>query len=179
MIRQLIAPSLSLLILLTLGPATAEPSGDKNASDVNNPFYGKWTYRSWINDPEPVDVTPPEKKADRMAKLLFAEAEFVLESAPVGQIKGKLDMGSYGTLSILGSVGYGTPFSIRMQGVGKDKGSPSEGWVYDYIGWLVPSWPNGVDQRPAIVGSVIRTVPHSNGQAKAGVVASFIAVRKD
>jgi hypothetical protein len=34
--------------------------------------------------------------------------------------------------------------------------------------------------RPAIVGSVIRTIPHSNGNggtAPAGVVASFYAVR--
>jgi hypothetical protein len=41
---------------------------------------------------------------------------------------------------------------------------------------LIPIWPNGVDQRPAIVGSVIRMVPHSNGQARAGYIASFIAV---
>ena len=45
--------------------------------------------------------------------------------------------------------------------------------------WLIPAWPNSVDQRPSIVGSVIRTVPHSNGQFKAGEVASFIAVKKD
>jgi hypothetical protein len=53
-----------------------------------------------------------------------------------------------------------------------------ERWVYDYIGYLVPIWPNGVDQRAAIVGSVIRTVPHSNGQARAGYTASFIAVKQ-
>ena len=45
--------------------------------------------------------------------------------------------------------------------------------------WIfVPIWPNGVDQRAAIVGSVIRTVPHNNGQARAGYVASFIAVKQ-
>jgi hypothetical protein len=36
-------------------------------------------------------------------------------------------------------------------------------------------WPKGVDQRPALVGSVFRTVPH-NG-APAGVTASFIILR--
>ena len=51
-------------------------------------------------------------------------------------------------------------------------------WVYDYVGYLVPIWPNGVDKRAAIVGSVIRTVPHNNGQARAGYVASFIAVKQ-
>lgn len=88
-------------------------------------------------------------------------------------------MGSYGTLTMFGSTGFGAPFSIRIQGVGKDPGSQSEGWVYDYLGWYIPAWPNGVDQRPAIVGTVIRTVAHSNGQAKAGKVASFVAVRQD
>ena len=57
-------------------------------------------------------------------------------------------------------------------------------WIYDYIGWLVPAWPNsdGRLQRDAIVGSVVRTIPHSNGQggtSPAGVVASFYAVRVD
>lgn len=66
----------------------------------------------------------------------------------------------------------------RFQGKGVVSG---EEWVYDYIGWLVPAWPNSNDtlQRPAIVGSVVRTVPHSSGSggvAPAGVVASFYAV---
>ena len=41
-----------------------------------------------------------------------------------------------------------------------------EEWIYDYIGWLVPVWPNSNDtlQRAAIVGSVVRTVPHSGGK---------------
>jgi hypothetical protein len=108
-----------------------------------------------------------------------SKAELVLEAAPAGEIQGKLNTGAYGTLTVFGSVGYGSPFSIRIQAVGKDKGSPSEGWIYDYIGWLIPAWPNGVDQRRSILGSVIRTVPHSNGQFKAGEVASFIAVKKD
>ena len=50
----------------------------------------------------------------------------------------------------------------------------------------MPDWPNGVQQRAAIVGSVVRTIPHSgavkDGQktiAPAGVVASFYAVRTD
>jgi hypothetical protein len=47
-------------------------------------------------------------------------------------------MGSTGFLTLFGSVGYGPPFSVRFQGVGREEGSPSEGWVYDYIGWLVP-----------------------------------------
>jgi hypothetical protein len=58
-----------------------------------------------------------------------------------------------------------------------------EEWVYDYVGWLVPVWPNSTAtlQQPAIVGSVVRTVPHSGsggGVSPAGVVASFYAVRQ-
>ena len=70
---------------------------------------------------------------------------------------------------------------VRFQGKGLVSG---EEWVYDYIGWLVPVWPNSDAslQRPAIVGSVVRTVPHASsggGTAPAGVVASFYAVRQD
>lgn len=58
-----------------------------------------------------------------------------------------------------------------------------ENWAYDYIGWLVPTWPNSTAdlQRAAIVGSVVRTLPHASGAgaAPAGFVASFYAVRQD
>jgi hypothetical protein len=68
---------------------------------------------------------------------------------------------------------------VRFQGKGLVSG---ELWVYDYLGWLVPVWPNSDPslQRAAIVGSVVRTVPHGSGDggtAPAGVVASFYAVR--
>jgi hypothetical protein len=69
---------------------------------------------------------------------------------------------------------------VRFQGKGIVSG---EEWIYDYIGWLVPVWPNSDanKQRPAIAGSVVRTIPHSSngGIAPAGVVASFYAVRQD
>src|SRR5215216_1722271 len=34
---------------------------------------------------------------------------------------------------------------------------------YGDSGYPVPVWPNGVDQVPAIVGSIVRTEPHSGG----------------
>jgi hypothetical protein len=58
-------------------------------------------------------------------------------------------------------------------------GTGTAGWRYNYEGFLIPRWPDGIDQRAAIVGSVIRTVPHSGGKAKAGYVASFVAVKID
>jgi hypothetical protein len=180
MSRQIGLFSLFLVVAL-IGPQTTSKvaADDGPPRAINSPLTGKWTYRSWINDPEPVDIEPSDKKCAALTKLLFAEAELIIEDNGTGEMKGKLNIGSSGSLTLFGSVGYGAPFSVRFQGVGKDKGSPSEGWVYDYVGWLVPSWPNGVDQKPAIVGSVIRTVPHSNGKATAGKVASFVAVRKD
>ena len=51
-----------------------------------------------------------------------------------------------------------------------------DGWEYDYHGHLAHQWPNGVNQVPALVGTVIRAKPH--GAAPAGYVASFVAVRQ-
>jgi hypothetical protein len=68
--------------------------------------------------------------------------------------------------------------SVRFQGKGVVSG---EEWIYDYEGWLVPAWPNGVQQVPAMVGSIVRTIPHSGSQPgtvnPAGVVASWYAVK--
>ena len=105
---------------------------------ATEPLVGRWTYRSWLDDPNPVDVEPATTKCERLSSLLFAEAKLVIEDVSGGELRGKLDMGSTGFLTLFGSVGYGSPFSVRFQGVGREKGSPSEGWVYDYIGWLVP-----------------------------------------
>jgi len=49
---------------------------------------------------------------------------------------------------------------------------------YDYLAYYTPLWPNGVDQRAALVGTIVRAAPHSDGQAEAGFVASMIAVRQ-
>ena len=136
-----------------------------------NPLLGEWTYRSFVNDPDP--NTP-------FGNLEFALAAVKFEEAPFGQIVGRLSFGS-DYLALKGTLTYGNPFTARFQGVGATAGTIENGkpWIYDYLGFVAPAWPNGVDQRPAIVGTLVRDVTHSNGQAKAGMVASFIAVRKD
>jgi hypothetical protein len=138
---------------------------------ASEPFVGTWTYRSFLNDP---DINKP------FNDLKFAAADLVIEKSTFGVLRGKLSFGD-DYLTLAGAVSYGNPFAARFQGVGATPGTieDKKPWVYDYQGYLVPSWPSGVDQRPAIVGSVIRTVPHSGGTAKAGFVASFIAVRRD
>jgi len=129
---------------------------------------GLWTYRSFLNDPD---------LATGFDKLEFGRGTIEVVAAPMGVFRGRIfDTGW--DLELAGSIGYGTPWSVRFQGTGIVGG---EQWVYDYIGWLVPAWPNGVLQRPAITGSVVRTIPHSGGGpgtvAPAGVVCSFYAVR--
>jgi hypothetical protein len=142
----------------------------------DNPFIGTWTYRSFRNVAEHLGDVDNPVGLEKLKAMLFAEADIIIEDSPVGSLAGKLDMGETGILHLKGATSFGNPFTARFQGVGT-AGTP-KGWVYDYIAYLVPIWPNGIDQSFAMVGSVIRTVPHSNGQAKAGYVASFIAVKR-
>jgi hypothetical protein len=136
----------------------------------DNPFAGKWTYRSLLNDP---DVNTD------FDKLEFGRGTLVFEEGPVDLLTGSIG-GPGWSLALHGSRAYGSPMQVRFQGKGIVSGSE---WIYDYIGWLVPVWPNSdaTKQRAAIVGSVTRTIPHpsNGGTAPAGVVASFYAVRTD
>ena len=137
---------------------------------AKNPFVGSWTYRSLLNDP---DVNK------QFNDLEFGRGTIVIEDGPEEVLRGTIG-GPGWSLALHGSRAYGSPMQVRFQGKGVVSG---EEWVYDYIGWLVPVWPNSDDrlQRPAIVGSVVRTVPHSGsngGINPAGVVASFYAVRQ-
>jgi hypothetical protein len=137
-----------------------------------NPFVGSWTYRSLLNDPD---------GAKAFNDLKFGEGTLVIEEAHPELLKGTIG-GQGWSLALHGSRGYGSPAQVRFQGKGLVGG---EEWIYDYIGWLVPVWPNSTAtlQRPAIVGSVVRTIPHSGDHkgtiAPAGVVASFYAVLQD
>ena len=134
----------------------------------DNPFVGKWTYRSLLNDPE---VNQP------FDKLEFGSGTLVIADAAYPQLKGTIG-GPGWSLTLHGSRAYGSPMQVRFQGKGIVSGAE---WIYDYIGWLVPVWPNSDEtlQRAAIVGSVTRTIPHPSGNggvSPAGVVASFYAV---
>jgi hypothetical protein len=134
----------------------------------DNPFVGSWTYRSFLNDP---DVN----KA--FNDLEFGRGTLVIEERPMQSLAGTIG-GPGWSLTLKGARSYGNPMYARFEGKGIVNG---EQWIYDYEGYLVPDWPNGVDQIPAIVGSVIRTIPHSGSQPgtvnPAGVAASFYAVK--
>ena len=136
---------------------------------ADNCFTGQWIYRSLLNDTDP--STPFDK-------LEFGLGTLVIYDGPSEKLTGTIG-GPGWSLALRGSRSYGSPAQVRFQGKGLVGG---EEWVYDYIGWLVPVWPASTDalDRPAIVGSVTRTIPHSSGNggvAPAGVVASFYAVR--
>lgn len=136
---------------------------------TENPFVGTWTYRSLINDK---DVNTD------FDKLEFGRGTIVITAESSTTLGGTIG-GPGWSLDLHGSFGYGSPAQVRFQGRGLVNG---EEWIYDYIGWLVPVWPNSTDnlQRAAIVGSVVRTIPHSGSEPgtvnPAGVVASFYAV---
>jgi hypothetical protein len=135
-------------------------------------FVGTWTSRSFINDPTEVGAD-----ADAALALIFGEGVMTIEKTEMGDFKGTLGFGGPDVLDLKGWTAYGAPFTARFQGVGRS-GTDVAGWVYDYFVYLVPNWPNGVDQTAAFVGSVVRTVAHSDGQAKPGFTASVVAVKR-
>jgi hypothetical protein len=145
----------------------------------DDPFVGKWSYRSFLNEPNlnaPADGSGPN-----VNPLLFGYGTIVITEAAPELLQGTIG-GDGWSLKLHGSRSYGSPAQVRFQGKGMVGGAE---WIYDYIGWLVPVWPNSTEslQRAAIVGSVTRTIPHPSGgdgkaMAPAGVVASFYAVRQ-
>lgn len=130
------------------------------------PLTGLWTYRSLLENPN-VDTA--------FNDLEFGRGQIEIVAAPSGIFRGRI-FGPGWALQLNGSIAYGNPNSVRFQGRGVVGG---EEWVYDYLGYLAPPWPNGVDQRPALSGSIVRTIPHKSGAgglAPAGVVAAWYAV---
>src|SRR5262249_29292118 len=142
-------------------------------------FAGNWTYRSFYNKPE------YDAKAD---DLLLAIADLTLKTQDVGgdcsEISGRLTMhnGFSVYLNVSGTAERCEPPTIQFRATGAE-GTPTDGWIYDYIGYLTPWWPEGIGQRPAIVGTVIRTAAHKvlGGELMrpAGETLSFIAVSRD
>jgi hypothetical protein len=139
-----------------------------------NPFVGSWTYRSLLNDP--TLAADPGTDPTAWANLFFGYGTIVIRKDGPEQLSGTIG-GDGWSLNLRGSMSYGNPSQVRFQGrgvIGKAE------WIYDYIGWLVPVWPNSTDDlnARAMVGSIVRTIPHPSGggTAPAGVVASWYAV---
>ena len=132
-----------------------------------NVFVGRWTYRSWLNDVN-LATSPND--------LLFGSGTIDIVAAPSQILKGTIG-GSGWQLDLHGSRSYGNPGTVRFQGKGMVSGAE---WIYAYVGYLVPEWPDGVNQKTAMVGSIVRVIPHpsgSGGVSPAGVTASWYAVK--
>jgi len=140
-------------------------------NNVPEILTGTWTYRSFLSNPD-IDAD--------FDSLKFGVGNIKINDAQMQTLDGLI----YGTgweLKLTGSIAYGNPFTLQFQGKGIVGGAE---WIYDYRGYYVPNWMNGVDQRPAIVGSIVRDIPHPTGPnnkstAPAGVVAQWIAVKQD
>lgn len=159
-------------------------------------FAGNWIYRSFRNNPEfhappddvvlaTADLELEEKGASGLSAGLKAGDIAAGLSVAGSKITGKLTMhnGFSIHLNVSGRVESGEPPTIRFRATGAE-GTPTAGWIYDYVGYLCLSWPEGVEQRPAIVGTVIRTVAHKmhgggEGTSPAGATLSFVAVSRD
>ena len=130
---------------------------------------GKWTYRSYRNTPALVGGDPRAALG-----LIFGEGVFSFEAGEGDRFHGKFEMGPGFALALEGEVLPGDPKGFSIVGLGIE-GTGTEGWRYDYRGVAAYKWPNGVDQVPSLVGTVIRVNAHGAG-APAGYSASFIAV---
>ena len=135
---------------------------------------GTWRYRSFRNNP--TFRFEDCRQCSDLSALFFGQGDLVIDDFAPGEFSGRLIFAPGSEMALVGASSFGNPFTIRFQGRGVSEGIRD--FVYDYVGYLVPVWPNGVDQRPAIVGSIVRTEPHSGG-AEPGEVASWIAVKQD
>jgi hypothetical protein len=123
------------------------------------------THSSFINNPVPVDGD-----AEKALQLIYGEGDLSIVSADDQLFKAALDL--YGSLY----VGHGVnSTTLLITGTGRE-GTSTAKWVYQYRGYIVPGWAEGVSQVPAIVGIVVRRLPH-DGDA-AGEVVLFVTVKK-
>ena len=157
-----------------------------NNKDNNKPvpdskvFNGKWTYRSLLNN------TNVNTDFDSLA---FAAATINLSAFGTDSVKGQIlwAMDSAGTifngLNLTGKCFYNdTTLCYFMEGIG-DSTLGTAGWQYNYQGYLVPRWSDGIDQAIVLTGSVVRVKKHScdpsgNNCSPAGVVATTYMVKQ-
>lgn len=153
-------------------------NGNKKPAGDGNAFNGKWTYRSLLNNK---DVNTD------FDSLEFAAATIKLTTFGADSLKGQIlwpgsAPGTNGGLNLTGNYFYNdTTLCYFLDGFG-DSTLGTAGWQYNYQGYLVPKWPEGVDQATVLVGSTVRVKKHScdssgNNCHPAGVVATTYMVK--
>jgi len=137
-------------------------------------LLGIWSYRSFINNPEPVG------SADETLALIFGEGVLtIVDADPALGFNTILSFGGDAVMDLKGDVVVADPgglLTARAIGAGR-AGSPVADFRYDYLFFEVPAWPSGIDQRQALVGSVVRAADH--GSARKGATASTITLKRD
>ena len=150
--------------------------GTKDGSVIN----GTWTYRSLLNG---------KNVNTDFDSLAFAAATIELKTSGTDSINGII----YWFLDSAMTQKQGLVLSGRyyfndstlcyfMQGMG-DSSLQSTGWQYNYQGYYIPKWPEGIDQATVLTGSVVRVKKHScdslgNNCHMPGLVASTYMVKQ-
>lgn len=165
--RREVTAGLALAMLAPAAIAAAPPSPKEPAV-----IAGKWMYRSYRNNPAAIGGDP-QKAADN----IFGEGVFTFGTPTPDTVTGVFDMGGGLVLDLKGKIVTGADGlqTFEIAGLGRPN-TGTAGWEYDYHGAPAYTWPAGVNQIPSLVGTVLRAKPHDGG--KAGVTASFIAVRQ-
>jgi hypothetical protein len=191
----------ALMLSTTVGLAQTRPKAAPAASEAvpaansDTSIAGKWTYRSYRNRADIIvnaDAEPSVKALDaiygqgvetansavKALSLVFGEGIMTFDPPSGNSISGNFDMGGGYVLDLKGTIqplaGTGV-FALEIFGTGR-AGTPTENWEYDYKAFTTPKWPNGINQIPAFVGTVIRAKPH--GSSPAGYVASFVSIKQ-
>lgn len=135
---------------------------------------GYYTYRSFLNRPEPVDDFNAVK---------FAEADIFLHVDDDGTVTGSLSFPAQPDAPEKnfidfeeGRVTSWAPFHLHFVGRGR-AGSSIADFVYEYDCTATQEWDYSFPpQRLALTGTVRRNENH--GSARKGVTASFVAVKR-
>ena len=152
---------------LPLVGAQAGEQGRTEAAELS----GNYTYRSYLNLPQPVGD---------FGALKFAELELRLSVQPDGTVTGTLVFPNQAVMDVSGRVSGGSPAHLSFTGKGRP-GTAIADFHYEYDGGVLHHWEAGINQRLTIAGTVLRAKDHGSGAtlAKAGFTASFLAVKRD
>jgi hypothetical protein len=140
---------------------------------------GYYTYRSFIDTPAPVND---------FNKIRFAEAELYIHVQLDGTLSGTLSFpanpGSSEKAIMDIEAGRVKPeldvIKVQFNARGRQNSSISD-YLYSYYGVTMHEWKNDIIQKQAFSGTILRLQDHKSGEriAKAGMTASFIAVKRD
>lgn len=176
-------------------PSALAPAATAAATGTWDPsLAGKWTYRSYVNRAEVMVWDAPTSQAvldiaglfgqgstapnaAKALSLVFGEGVMTFDPPSGNNVTGTLDMGGGLVLDLKGTMQTSAAgdISVDLIGTGRDN-TPTANWEYDYKATTAPKWPNGVNQIPTLVGTVIRAKLHDGGAA--GVTASFISIKR-